>query len=152
MTVPMAVAGGVVHGKGSDARGTPLSISYVACCTAVSPLALSAVSFAISDIHFPYPKVHLETFCTNLSFSPPTPHTPWSHTSRGCSGTELGAVTRFHVPASREGWGGLTETTYPQSAYWVVLCELPQRRTPGPLTLGVIQSREPANGSAVFSV
>ena len=76
MTVPMAVAGGAVHGKGSDARGTPLSISYVACCTAVSPLALSAVSFAISDIHFPYPKVHLETCCTNLSFSPPTPHTP----------------------------------------------------------------------------
>ena len=111
-TEPMTVAGGTVHGKGSDTWGTPLSVSCVSCCMAVSPLALSAVSFAISDIHFPYPKVHLETFCTNLSFSPPTPHTPWSHTSSGYSGTELGAVTHVHVPPSREGWGDLTETTY----------------------------------------
>ena len=83
MMVPMMAEGGVVNEKGSDTWGTSLSTSCMACYMAFSPLALSAISFAISDSHFLYPKVHFEMFCTHLSFSPPTPHTLRSHTSSG---------------------------------------------------------------------
>lgn len=112
MMAPMMVVGGVVDEKGSNTWGTCLSISCMACHMAFSPLALSAIPFAIADIRFLYPKVHFEMFCTNLSFSPPTPHTPWSHTFSGYSRTALGAVTHFCVPASREGWRYLTEKAY----------------------------------------
>lgn len=54
-------------------------VSRMACYTAVSPLALSAVSLAISDICLPYPKVHFEMFCTNpVVFSYPS-HAMISH-------------------------------------------------------------------------
>ena len=68
MMVPMMAEGGVVNEKGSDTWGTSLSTSCMACYMAFSPLALSAISFAISDSHFLYPKVHFEMFALICHF------------------------------------------------------------------------------------